>query len=545
MATVKNKVAVYARVSTDEQHTSIENQHDIFARWIEKNNCILYDTYTDEAISGTKGIKRKDWQRLIQDGKDRKYTILLAKSFSRFGRNQRETLDAISQLRALNVRIVFIEDNLDSQKDANNFGLFAWLAEQESQRTSERLKLIWKKYNEDGIIHVCIPPYGYDYDPETRNFIINSEEAEVVRKIFSLYLSGNGCTKIANTLEQEGIKTKKGGTWANNTIRKMINNEAYIGTLIQGFSRTIDVTLSERERIPEEKWHRHTNNHPAIISEDMFFKAQQLKQDRSNYAKNFYVTNNTNKGNSRSSNASLFSNLLKCGECGSTMSIKRKKRISNYQPYYNCIAYDSKGINYCGHTSNFTWENVVITAVKDYLVRMSNNNFSELKEILKTNKSLSAPKTVEVELKTINAKIESHLKLSMNLQINHEKGLMGDTQFKLQNEMIETNLNTLLKRKEELEKVPKLEARTNEEAILKEGINELLSISTEDWTNALLKVIIDDIDVYMDGTINIHLKFLNNKHSNDLITVLGSEFADWLDRLLPIPMLMEDKISIA
>lgn len=545
MALLKNKVAVYARVSTEEQHTSIENQHDIFTRWIEKNDCVLYDTYTDEAISGTKGVKRKDWQRLIQDGRDRKYSILLAKSFSRFGRNQRETLDAISQLRALNIRVVFIEDNLDSQKDANNFGLFAWLAEQESQRTSERLKLIWKKYNEDGIIHVCIPPYGYDYSPEIRNFVINSEEAEVIRKIFGLYINGYGCTKIANILRNDGIKSKKGGTWANNTIRKMISNETYIGTLIQGFSKTIDVTISEREQIPEDKWYRHANNHPSIITDEIFYKVQRLVEERSSKAKKFYVAKTENKGNSRSSNASLFSNLLKCGECGSTMSIKRKKKLNNYQPFYNCVDYELKGVNYCGHTSNFIWEHFLIMQVKEELIQKSKNDFAELKEILKNNKSISAPKTVEVELKTVNAKIESHLKLSMNLQINHDKGLIGDTQFKLQNEMIESNLNTLLKRKEELEKVPKLENKINEEEILKEGINELLSIPTEDWTNALLKIVIDKIVVYMDGFIDITLKYLNNQRSHDLIGILGSEFANWIDRLLPIPMLEEDKISIA
>ncbi|MHB8065026.1 MAG: recombinase family protein [Ruminiclostridium sp.] len=123
----KPLVACLARTSTDMQHTSIDNQHEIFYRWIEKNDSELFDIYTDEGISGTKGIKRIEWLRMIEDAKDRKFDVLLAKSFSRFGRNQRETLDAIATLRTNGIRIVFIENNLDSEQDATKFDLIKLL----------------------------------------------------------------------------------------------------------------------------------------------------------------------------------------------------------------------------------------------------------------------------------------------------------------------------------------------------------------------------------------------------------------------------------
>lgn len=541
----KMKVGVYARVSTDDQHTSIENQHDIFNKWIKQNDAEIYDVYTDEAISGTKGYKRKDWQRLIEDINTKKFQILLVKSFSRFGRNQRETLDVIAKLKANNIRFIFLEDGIDSKRDATTVGLFAWLAEQEAQRTSERLKLVWSKYNEDGIIHVCLPPYGYDYDSNIRNYIINEEESKIIRRIYNMYIQGYGFTKIANILREEKVNTKKGGDWANATIRKMLTNEVYVGTLIQGMSRSIDVTLNEREIIPSEKWHRHPNHHPAIITEDMFFKVQALMQERSKYAENFYLNGKQPRKASRHSNASLFSNLLICGECGSTMSIKRKKKLNNYTPFYNCIAYELKGKQYCGHTSNFIWENILSTIIRDELERQAQNDFQSLKELLKQNRSNSQPKSVEIELKTINAKIEQHVKLSMTLQINHDKGLIGDTQFKLQNEMIEKNLNLLMARKDVLENTPKEIIRTNEESILIEGINELLSLPAEEWTNALLKTILNKITIYINGTIHVDIKYLNDKSGYGSIGLLGSEFADWLDNLIPIPFLEDIEFEIA
>lgn len=510
----KMKVGVYARVSTDDQHTSIENQHDIFNKWISQNNCELYDIYTDEAISGTKGYKRKNWQRLIEDIGAKRFDILLVKSFSRFGRNQRETLDVIAKLKSAGMRFVFLEDGIDSQRDATTVGLFAWLAEQEAQRTSERLKLIWRKYDEDGIIHVCLPPFGYEYDPETRNYVANEEEAAVVRRIFSLYIQGYGCTKIANQLREAGIRTKRGGQWANNTIRKILCNEVYKGTLVQGITRSIDVTLNEREAISPEKWHRHPNHHTAIISAEIFSKVQALMQERSKHAKGFSQSEKQDAKLSRHSNSSLFSNLLTCGECGSSMSVKRKRDLKNYAPYYNCIAYELKGKKFCGHSSNFIWENVLTAIVGDELQRQAQNDLQCLKELLRQSKFESRPKGAEIELRMVNAKIGRQLKLSMTLQINHEKGLVGNTQFKLQNEIIENNLQTFLMRKKVLEGMINDTPKTDEEAVLAEGINELVSLPSEKWINALLKTIISRITVYLNGSVHVDFQYLNNKNCN-------------------------------
>ena len=181
------RVAFFSRVSTDLQHMSIENQQKIFNQWLERNrDCIFYKLYEDEGISGAKGYKRIEWLQMLEDGKNGLYDVIVAKSFSRFGRNQTETLSAIKELRAKGIRVVFLEDNLDSEQDMSKFGLFAWLSEQEAQKTSERIKMVWDSYNKEGKIHMCLAPYGYIYDTQIKNFVVNEIERPVIERVFNL-----------------------------------------------------------------------------------------------------------------------------------------------------------------------------------------------------------------------------------------------------------------------------------------------------------------------------------------------------------------------
>ncbi|EHJ01893.1 Recombinase [Clostridium sp. DL-VIII] len=509
------RVACLSRVSTLDQHSSIDNQQEIFENWLKRNKgCIIYRTYTDEGISGAKGYKRKQWLQMLEDGRKKQFDILLAKSYSRFGRNQRETLEAIAMLRSNGIRVVLLEDSLDSEKDASKFGLFAWLAEQEAQKTSERIKMVWENYNQEGKVHVTLAPYGYDYSKEIKNFIINPIESKIVRKIFMLYIQGNGFNKIAQLLREEGISTKRGGKWAGATVSAILQNDFYLGILTQGRTQTIDVTMDTQKKIPKEEWIKHYENHEAIISKEQFEKVQEEINKRSNKAKRFYTKEHANlaTGGTRQSNASLFSNLLVCGECGAGLTIKRKKRLKNYKPHYNCISYDLKGTVECGHTSNFIWEDILTEYIKDKLDKLVANNYEELKQRLKEKNSVNDNKALEKELKVIKSKLEQQVTISTALLTNFTNGIIGEMQFKLQNESIEKSLNQLVKRKDELEEVlNSKDTSKEEEKILIGGVNELLETDMEHWNNAMMKAIIEKITVFIDGTINVHFKYLNYK----------------------------------
>lgn len=507
----KKKVAFLSRVSTLDQHSSIENQDLIFKQWLENNlDCEYYKTYTDEGISGSKAYKRPEFLKMIQDGIDRRYDVLVTKSYSRFARNQRESLSAIAELRIAGIRLVFLEEGMDTDKDIKNAGLHGWLAEMEAQKTSERIKTVWDSFNREGRVHVTLAPYGYDYNKEIKNFVVNEKEASGVRKIFELYLQGNGFNKIAKVLSDSGVPSKRGGNWAGATIKGILENEFYIGTLVQGKSRTIDVTIKGSRAIAKEEWFKHIDNHEGIITQEVFDKTNQQINDRTSKAKSYYTKEHANSRASRHSNASLFSNLMKCGDCGATMTIKRKKRLK-YVPFYNCISYDMYGTKECNHTSNSIKEEFLMEYVKRRLDRVSENNFDELSLIVNSVKeSKNNTISLEKELQIVEKKIDEQIELSTFLLTNYSKGIISDVMYKLQNESMEKALDSLLKRKKEiLGQMEQAKNSKSDEVKLKRSINDLLGVQIDDWSNSALKEAIERIEVYTNGIVKVHFKYFN------------------------------------
>ena len=489
------RVATFSRVSTemDSQKTSILNQEEIYSSWIEKNKCILYKSYIDDGISGTKAYKRVEWLKMLEDGKNKKYDILLCKSYSRFGRNMIETLGAIKELRENGIRIIFIEDSLDSEADSTKFGLFSWISEQESQNTSKRIKTVFEHFKEVGKIYNCIAPYGYDYDSNIKNFIINENEARIVKRVFKLYLQGNGTNKIASILVGEGVPTKKGGTWRGNTIKNMILNEVYLGTLVQNKSQSIDVTIKKINKISKEEWIKHYNNHEAIIDEETFLKANNIFKTNSEKA---HKSRFSIKGIERASNVSLFSNLLKCS-CGSSMGIRRKK---NRKPYYNCVEYEKIGVA-CGHQSNFIQEEVLIDYIKEKLDDMIESKFDSIEIVDRNDVKIS----LENELQSINKQIDKQIILSNNLLNLYSDGTISAIQFKLQNESISNTLNTFINNKEALEdkinNIPKDNVKN-----FKKDVESIVKVSVDKWNNSMIKEVIKKIEINTNGIINIEWK---------------------------------------
>lgn len=485
------KVATFSRTSTDNlsQSKSIGNQEEIYKSWLEKNNCILYKSYIDEGISGTKGKYRTEWKELIKDGKAKKYDILLSKSYSRFGRNMIETLTAIKELREVGIRIVFIEENLDSTKDTTNFGLFSWLAEIESKKTSERIQGVFSNFREQGKIYNCIAPWGYDYDIKLKNFVVNEEESPIIKRIFKLYNQGNGTTKIANILSSEGIKGKNGGSIRGNTIKNTILNEIYIGTLVQGKSKGIDVTISKRHQTNEDEWIKHLNNHEPIISYETFIEANKRFKINSEKSKKHRYSI---KGIKRASNSSLFSNLLVCSHCGSSLSIRRKK---GKKLYYNCIEYERKGTA-CGHSSNRIEEEDLI----EYMLLRLNELVERDFDVININSNTDIKKELENQLTGVEKAINEQMKRTRSLMNLYEEQIISINQFKLENEAIRNTLDNLMNNKEILE--DRIKNIPQEIGSFKKDVESVLRTPVEQWNNEMLKSIIKKIHINNDGTIN-------------------------------------------
>ncbi|MGL4740713.1 MAG: recombinase family protein [Sarcina sp.] len=494
------KVATFTRVSTMDQHSSILNQQEIFNQWFKNNqNSVLYDSYVDEGISGAKAYKRVNWLKMIADAKTQKFDIILCKSFSRFGRNQRETLSVIAELREKGIRFIFLEDNLDSERDMANFGLMAWLAEKEANSTSERLKYIWSNYDARGKIHAPKPAYGYEWCKNTKNYVINDDEAKIVKKIFNWYINGDGYNAICRRLTLDSIKTKAGGKWQSNTIAKILTNETYMGTLVQAKSRTIDATTKNSRKIDKKEWIRHINNHKAIINKEIFNHVQEIIEKRKTSAISCYKEQKM----SRHSNKSLFSNLLICLECSSHMTIKRKKRL-NYIPYYQCRNYDLNSLK-SGHVSNSIKEIDLLTIIKNEVVDLSEKNNKLLDNMqVKVFNELA---TLKKDIDKIQNKIDKQIEVANNLLVSYSNKIVEKELYELQSKSLNGKVKELLIEKNRLERRYQDLRNTKDIEIKYKGIERLVQLPVEKWDNKMLKDIIENIYIGISGEVEIKFKF--------------------------------------
>ena len=212
----KLKVAGYARVSTmeEEQLNSYESQKKYYYEKIMENpEWDLVNVYADEGISGTTDYMRPGFMKMIEDALSGKIDIILTKSISRFGRNTLDVIKYIRMLRENNVAVIFEEDNINTMDAAKSDLILTTLsavAQQESANISEHVKLGLRMKMNRGELIGFTKCYGYRYDKEQKNFVIEPSEAEVVKNIYEQYIAGHGANWIANMLEKQGIKSPKG-----------------------------------------------------------------------------------------------------------------------------------------------------------------------------------------------------------------------------------------------------------------------------------------------------------------------------------------------
>ena len=495
------KCVIYTRVSTDHeaQAKSMGNQEALMHNYIKQRGWEYYDTYEDAGITAVGTKLRDDYNRLLDDAYAKKFDIILAKSLTRFSRNLRQGLIDINNLMQVGIRLVFFEDGMDTAdpKVYHTLGLKLWLAETEARNTSERIRSTWKLHNFQGKLHACTPPYGYDYNTDANTFVINEDEARVVKEIFKTYLNGEGMSGIARSLIKQGIKTKKGGEWAQATIRSILINRVYTGVLVLGKYYHADITNKKKKKIPAENWYIHPNIYEGVkqqIIEDNLFEAVQKE-----------LINRQVK-RQRHSTTAVFSGLIKCGECNSSFTVKRQKHFKNYSTYYTCVKYDHKGKKIAGHQRIAIYEDDLLEGIQEYFNRLRKAQNEELiDEYISKSSGKDIIKRLEKNLEK-NKKEQSQLYAlyHQNLSFN-QSGELSQRLFLVEAKNIDEKLDKLEQEKNqiqrELEQTRENEPNRNE---LKKRIDGLLD--TRKFTNLTMRQIISQIIIYKEGRIDVELQ---------------------------------------
>lgn len=300
------RMAAYCRVSTEreEQLSSLENQREFFYDYAKKCGDTLVKIYADQGISGKSMKNREEFIDLLHDSESGDFDYVAVKDISRFARNTSDFLYGIRTLRANGVDVRFLSGNQTVIGESEFIlTVFAALAQEESANLSKRVIFGKRQNAQKGRVPNMI--YGYD-KCDTYTLSVNEDEARTVKMIFELYAAGYGTRRIAERLNLLKITTKKNVEWLPRTVRRILQNPIYIGKLINNKSTTGDFLSGKRKNLPEDEWFVHDRQNCRIISDEMFYKVQEILQERQK---------KYNSGEHHSA-MHIFSNLIYCAECG-------------------------------------------------------------------------------------------------------------------------------------------------------------------------------------------------------------------------------------
>lgn len=358
------RAAAYCRVSTnkEEQLDSLESQQKFFAEYAAKNAYDLVKIYADEGKSGTKIKNRTQLLQLLADAGTGDFEVVLIKDISRLARNTVDFLTSIRRLKALNIRVIFVNyDQTSSDSSEFMLTMLSAIAQEESANTSKRVRFGKKQNAKQGRVPNLV--FGYDKIPgDYFHLKVNTEEALIVNRVFKMYTEKNmGAGRIAAALNQEGIKTKRGCAWTQNGICRILSNAIYTGKVINGKQEIEDFLTGRRKNMEEDKWMVADNPELKIISEDIFLKAHKIRENRVSL---FPKANTSGKH--------VLSQMLRCRECGSTFR-RLVRTYKNTHITWVCNGRNSNGAHFCRNRTS-VGEGVLLESITDYFITILNKN---------------------------------------------------------------------------------------------------------------------------------------------------------------------------
>jgi site-specific DNA recombinase len=497
--------AVYARVSTDMQGESLENQVDYAQEYVRrlggnfrlKEECV----YTDFDQSGyyTRFLQRPAIQKALLDAKCHKYDVIVFKEISRISRDQAEHVEIVSRFTQYGVRIIAINDNLDSDRPEtlDLLGIHSVMSEMESKRISSRVSAGKKSLARRGL-WTGEAPIGFVVNRETRRLEIDFGICEIPQTIFRLFVEEKyGTFKIAEYLNGKQLFTKNGRLWSRVTVNRVLRNPAYVGDLVYGKTRnTLKRIFDEsgyskiraRSAIAKDDWVIVKGTHPALIERDMFESAQAIMATRS-------------RQNPRRSRHPL-TGILKCGRCGDGVVCQRQRYKGVEYRYYTCSRAFRFGRSLCDQP-NLRASSLEQT-LWAYLLKLLNNYQDGLVLVRQKDKRRLEPEKRKVQLNNELNKAQVGLK-----RILMETELPGTTYAKLKEHYVQLIQNA----ESEIQQLVSQSERINEIANWNLQVGDFLSslkgldLHNLDELRRVLHGLVDRIVVDGHEIREIHFKY--------------------------------------
>ena len=436
------RAAIYCRLSEEDadkadpgqDSRSIQNQKSMLVRYAVEQGWQIYNIYSDDDYTGS-DRERPQFNRLLEDARRGCFDIVLCKSQSRFTREMELVEKYIHGLFVeWSVRFVGYADNADTANRGNkkarqiNGLVNEWYLED----LSENIRMVFDMKRRQGRYIGGFPIYGYQKDPKDHNhLIIEPEAAEIVQQIFQWSLEGHGKQEIAKLLNDQGIpnptryKAEHGwasghpvsnshGLWNKTTIWRILRNEMYTGVMLQGRRKKVSYKSKALIDMPKEQWFRVEGTHEAIIDRELFQTVQRGLDLRSK-------TDGTGE-------VHLLSGLVKCMDCGSTMSKTSNGKKGKAQVYYlRCKLYADSGTQKLCTRHSIRLDRLielVSQRIRDYI-----GAYYHLEEL-----ELPPPKddhleALLLEQRTLSAQLEKRSTALKNLYLDKVSGVLSEGQF--------------------------------------------------------------------------------------------------------------------
>ena len=519
----KYSTALYMRLSRDDENfgdsISIETQRKVLEQYVRENNLIVYDEYVDDGWSGT-NFERPAFQRMMSDIEAGKVNCVVTKDLSRFGR-EHVTMDYYLEFvfPEMNVRYIAVNDNEDTDKGLSDFVPFKNLFNEfMAKDTSRKVKAALHAKFAAGERTFSIAPFGYMRHPEEHNKLaIDPDTAWIIEKIFDLATHGAGAGKIARTLTSEKIPTpgyfnykkyglfskfydnapaEKACTWTISTVRGILSDETYIGNSVHGKQTNVSYKNKKSIRKPESEWFKVENTHEPIVSKDIFNQVQGQVANR--------------RRSTKSGTTQIFAGLLKCADCGWSMSYGGRKNKSNSTKFFNCSKFRQLGkaggqctAHYIRYDMLYTY---VLARLQDWISQAHTDEKQLLSRLLKSSDKETAKvyKKQSVELAKAEKRKAEVDRLFVKLYEDWSSGHITEYNFKMLSQKYQAEQQELVVKIDKLNSELTTEKQTTADAekwvALIKQYSEPTELTAEMLNTLIEKIVVHEAVKDSDGT---------------------------------------------
>ena len=506
-------VALYIRLSKEDESEgpsqSVQNQESLLREFVQQYHLNVYDTYIDDGWSGT-SFDRPGFQRMISDIEARRVNMVVTKDLSRLGRDYILTGHYMERyFPEHRVRYISLLDGIDTGVDstANDITPFrAIMNDMYAKDISKKIKSVKRDKQRKGQFIGGKPMYGYKMHPTEKNkIVIDEEAAPVVRRIFALALSGMSCRQIASSLNSDNVLSpaayaklpvsKPGpytGLWSSERISEMLQNETYIGNMVQGRMVKISYKSKKCLRQSPENWVVVEGTHEPIIDPETFQKVQLLVSSRRHTRSRTYDF--------------LLKGLIFCHECGYPMAVlNRKNAAGEDRLFFVCRTYQrftKAGVCTCHSIKEETVNEAVLAKVRE--VCQAYLNPDRLRPIAKEAvENASKAASCEAEMQALQSKITALTTNLDQMYMDRLNGLLSEEDFQRIYQKVKMDRTVLEDRLKSLQEQAKQPVNTEEKAtaLVKQFLDSGLS------SRELLVSLIERVELTEEKDIIIKFRF--------------------------------------